>query len=63
MASCMPHKGLFLLGPFTSFSEGVRRRPTGGERHGEAVEVVLVVWRQFVSFLQFLMPDMGEKVP
>lgn len=43
MASCMPHKGLFLLRPLTSFSEGVRGRPTGGERHGEAVEEVVKV--------------------
>lgn len=50
MASCTPHKGLFLLGPFTSFSEGVRGRPAGGERHGEAVEVVEVVLVAFCEF-------------
>lgn len=42
MASCTPHKGLFLAGPLGSFSEGARRRPSvGGEKLGEEVELVV----------------------
>lgn len=49
MASCTPHKGLFLRGPFTSFSRGGRdggrgeMEADGGERHGEALDVDVVL--------------------
>lgn len=46
MASCTPHKGLFLVGPLHFILGGGRQRPTGGE----AVEVFEGISLSFLHF-------------